>query len=56
MAGSGNLMLVTLVIPPVAVTLGALILNERLTAADLAGFALVAGALLILRGRARKSP
>ena len=56
MAGSGNLMLVTLVIPPVAVTLGALILNERLTAADLAGFALIAGALLILRGRARKSP
>lgn len=50
-AGSGNLMLVTLVIPPVAVTLGALVLSERLAAADFAGFALIAGALLILRGK-----
>lgn len=34
LAGSGNLMLVTLMIPPVAITLGALVRNEALTASD----------------------
>lgn len=50
-AGSGNAMLVTLVIPPVAILLGAAILAERLAPAALAGFALIALGLLILDGR-----
>ncbi|QBY02650.1 DMT family transporter [Rhodophyticola sp. CCM32] len=60
MAGSGNAMLVTLLIPPVAILLGALILGERLAAEAFAGFALLALGLLILDGRVlqrmRKSP
>ena len=51
MAGSGNAMLVTLLIPPVAIVLGAIILNERLAASAFAGFALLALGLLILDGR-----
>lgn len=50
-AGAGNLMLVTLVIPPVAILLGALVLDERLALLDFAGFALIAAALLVLRGK-----
>ncbi|MEM8578735.1 MAG: DMT family transporter [Pseudomonadota bacterium] len=52
MAGSGNLMLVTLLIPPVAITLGAWVRDETLGAVALAGFALLALGLLILDGRA----
>ena len=51
MAGSGNLMLVTLMIPPVAIVLGALILNEALNPAAYAGFALLALGLIVLDGR-----
>ena len=51
MAGSGNLMLVTLLIPPFAIVLGALILNESLHPAAYGGFALLATGLLILDGR-----
>ncbi|MDD9721654.1 DMT family transporter [Sulfitobacter sp. PR48] len=51
MAGSGNLMLVTLLIPPFAILLGALVLGETLRPAAYAGFALLAGGLLILNGR-----
>ncbi|WP_233557481.1 DMT family transporter [Rhodophyticola porphyridii] len=60
MAGSGNAMLVTLLIPPVAILLGAAVLGERLGPSAFAGFALLATGLLILDGRAlqifRKSP
>ena len=51
MAGSGNLMLVTLLIPPFAIVLGALILGEALHPAAYGGFALLALGLLILDGR-----
>lgn len=47
-AGSGNLMLVTLLIPPVAITLGALVLDEALTARAFWGFGLLALGLMIL--------
>ncbi|MEX0285388.1 MAG: DMT family transporter [Paracoccaceae bacterium] len=50
MAGSGNLMLVTLLIPPIAITLGALVLDETLQPLAFAGFALLALGLLILNG------
>ncbi len=51
MAGSGNLMLVTLLIAPVAITLGALVRNEALSPNAFAGFALLALGLAILDGR-----
>ncbi len=51
MAGSGNLMLVTLLIPPFAIVLGALMLNEALRPAAYGGFALLALGLLVLDGR-----
>lgn len=50
LAGSGNLMLVTLVIPPVAILLGALVLGETLRPQAFAGFALLAAGLLVLNG------
>ncbi|PSL17368.1 DMT family transporter [Shimia abyssi] len=50
-AGSGNLMLVTLLIPPVAILLGALVLGETLRPSALAGFALLGVGLLIIDGR-----
>ncbi|SHJ24938.1 EamA domain-containing membrane protein RarD [Shimia gijangensis] len=51
MAGSGNLMLVTLLIPPFAIGLGALILGETLSANAFTGFGLLALGLLVLDGR-----
>ena len=51
MAGSGNLMLVTLLIPPFAILLGALFLGELLHPRALAGFGFLAVGLLILDGR-----
>lgn len=50
-AGAVNLLLVTLLIPPVAVTLGVLFLNETLGAAQLAGMALIGLGLLFIDGR-----
>ncbi|MFK7869179.1 MAG: DMT family transporter [Roseobacter sp.] len=50
-AGSGNLMLVTLMIPPVAIILGAYMLDEALPANAYTGFALLAAGLIILDGR-----
>ncbi len=50
-AGGGNVMLVTLMIPPSAVLLGALFLGEAVGAAQLLGMALVAAALLAIDGR-----
>lgn len=54
MAGSGNLMLVTLLIPPVAITLGALVRNEALAPNAFAGFALLGLGLVILNGGLRR--
>lgn len=51
MAGSGNLMLCTLIIVPFAITLGALVLDETLNANAFGGFGLLALGLLILDGR-----
>lgn len=50
-AGSGNLMLVTLLIPPFAIVLGALALNETLEPRTYLGFGLLAVGLLIIDGR-----
>ena len=51
MAGSGNLMLVTLMIPPVAITLGTLLRDESLAPQAYAGFGLLALGLVVLDGR-----
>ncbi|MGB3246232.1 MAG: DMT family transporter [Sulfitobacter sp.] len=51
MAGSGNLMLVTLLIPPIAIMLGAVVRDEALNPAAYTGFALLALGLLVLDGR-----
>ncbi|MDA7424145.1 DMT family transporter [Thalassococcus lentus] len=53
MAGSGNLMLVTLIIPPVAIVLGAWVRDEQLAQSAYAGFGLLTIGLLILNGRIR---
>ncbi|MEC3860962.1 DMT family transporter [Mesobacterium sp. TK19101] len=50
-AGSGNLLLVTLMIPPVAIALGAWLRNETLPPQAYAGFALLALGLAVLDGR-----
>ncbi len=50
-AGSGNLMLVTLLVAPVAIVLGAVILGEELQLRAYLGFAVLAVGLLILDGR-----
>ena len=50
MAGSGNLMLVTLLIPPVAIVLGAAVLGEALPPRAFVGFGVLALGLLILNG------
>ncbi|WP_299631158.1 DMT family transporter [uncultured Roseobacter sp.] len=50
-AGSGNLLLVTLLIAPVGIVLGALILGEALNPNAYAGFGLLALGLIILDGR-----
>jgi drug/metabolite transporter (DMT)-like permease len=51
MAGSGNLMLVTLLVAPVAIIAGGILRNETLHPNDYAGFALLALGLLIVDGR-----
>ncbi|MDJ0825499.1 MAG: DMT family transporter [Rhodobacter sp.] len=50
-AGSGNLMLCTLLIPPVAIVLGALVRGEALLPQAYLGFVLLAAGLVILDGR-----
>ena len=50
-AGSANTMIVTLLIPPVSIVLGAVVLNESLSANVYAGLALLALGLAILDGR-----
>lgn len=51
MAGSGNLMICTLLIPPVAIVLGAVVLGEDLPTRAYFGFAILALGLVILDGR-----
>ena len=51
MAGSGNLMLVTLLIAPVAIIAGWLLRNETLQPNAYAGFAMLALGLLLIDGR-----
>lgn len=50
-AGSANLMVVTLLLPPISILLGALVLNESLSPNVYAGLALLALGLTILDGR-----
>ena len=51
LAGAGNLSLVTLLIVPVAIVVGAVVLGELLRPQAYAGFALLAAGLLIIDGR-----
>lgn len=53
LAGAGNLSLVTLLVAPVAVVLGALVYGERLSAGEYLGFALLAAGLMIIDARPR---
>lgn len=50
-AGAGNLLLVTLLIPPVAIVLGAVVRGEGLPGAAYLGFLILGIGLLILNGR-----
>lgn len=54
MAGSGNLMLCTLLVAPVAIVLGAIVLGEALPLRAYTGFGLLALGLIILDGRLLK--
>lgn len=51
MAGATNASLVTLVVPPGAIVLGALFLGERLESTDLLGMLLIGFGLVLLDGR-----
>jgi drug/metabolite transporter (DMT)-like permease len=51
LAGSGNLMLVTLLVAPIAIVLGAWVLDERLDPNAYKGFVLLALGLVIIDGR-----
>ncbi|MEJ6401809.1 DMT family transporter [Yoonia sp. 2307UL14-13] len=55
MAGSGNLMLCTLLIAPIAIVLGAVVLGEALPTRAFIGFGLLALGLVILDGRLLKT-
>lgn len=55
LAGAGNTMVVTLLVVPVAVTLGALVRAESLGPAAFAGFALIAAGLVVIDGRIFRS-
>ena len=50
-AGSGNAMLVTLIIPPFGILLGWALLDERLAPQAYAGLALIALGLAVIDGR-----
>ena len=54
-AGATNSMLVTLLVPPIAVTLGALVLGEFFGIAQIAGLMLIAAGLAIIDGRLLKA-
>jgi drug/metabolite transporter (DMT)-like permease len=50
-AGATNALLVTLLVPPVAILLGSLFLSETLAPQDFAGLALIALGLAAIDGR-----
>jgi drug/metabolite transporter (DMT)-like permease len=50
-AGATNALLVTLLVPPVAIVLGALFLNETLAPQDFVGLGLIALGLAAIDGR-----
>jgi len=50
-SGATNVMLVTLLIPVTAILLGYLVLDESLSARELAGAAVIGSALLLIDGR-----
>ena len=50
-AGSGNLMLVTVIMPPISIWLGWLVLGETLTTEALIGCAMIIAGLVVLDGR-----
>ncbi len=52
MAGSANVLLVTLLVSPIAILLGALVLSEALPARSYIGFSLIAVGLVVIDGRA----
>ena len=51
LAMAGNLLLCTLIIPPIAILLGVVFLGESLAPQTLAGFALIAAGLAVIEGR-----
>jgi drug/metabolite transporter (DMT)-like permease len=51
MVGSGNLMICTLLVAPVAIVLGAIVLHEQLEPRAYAGFVILGAGLLVLDGR-----
>ena len=55
LAGSGNLMLVTLLVAPVAIVLGAVVLGEDLPLRAYVGFGVLALGLIVLDGRIFKA-
>ena len=54
LAGAGNLQLVTLLVGPVAVALGAIFYREALQPNEYAGFAVIALGLMVIDGRPRR--
>jgi len=52
MAGSANVLLVTLMVSPIAILLGALVLAEALPPQAYIGFSLIAAGLVVIDGRA----
>lgn len=55
-AGSGNVLLVTLMVAPVAIVLGVVVLDETLPVRAYAGFAALAAGLVVLDGRLLRRP
>ncbi|WP_377507065.1 DMT family transporter [Octadecabacter sp. R77987] len=55
-AGAANTMIVTLLIPPVSIVLGAVVLNEVLSPNVYAGLAMLALGLIVLDGRVLRRP
>lgn len=51
LAGAGNLQLVTLLVGPVAVAMGAVVYGEALAVSDYVGFGIIAVGLLLIDGR-----
>ena len=50
-AGAGNTMLVTIIIPPIALMLDSIILNEALRLREVAGFFIISIGMLLLSGK-----